>query len=180
MTKLSTLAALTLSLSVGLAGCASAEPRWARHERGFEDTARVIDVRPVYETVTVTIPEERCWREPRVHRPSHGRDSYTAPILGAIVGGVVGNQFGGGSGKTALTVAGSLLGASIAHDASRGDHRPVHRSERVCEVVDRYETREEIVAYDVTYRYKGHIHHARMDHDPGDTVVVAVDVHPAH
>ena len=35
---------------------------------------------------------------------------------GGIVGGVIGNQFGKGSGKTILTVAGALLGSSIGSD----------------------------------------------------------------
>lgn len=40
---------------------------------------------------------------------------YAAPVGGAVVGGVVGNQFGGGSGKTALTVVGALGGAFAGH-----------------------------------------------------------------
>jgi len=178
MNKLITLTAL--ALSVGLAGCASAGPRWQHHDRSYEDTARVLKVQPIYETVTVTIPEERCWNEPARHHRGHRRDSYTAPILGAIVGGVVGNQFGGGSGKTALTVAGSLLGASIANDVSHQQRHAPHHARRHCEVVERYETREEIVAYRVKYRYKGRVYHTRMDYDPGDTLRVSVDVRPIH
>ena len=40
---------------------------------------------------------------------------YAAPVGGAVVGGVIGNQFGGGSGKTALTVVGALGGAFTGH-----------------------------------------------------------------
>jgi outer membrane lipoprotein SlyB len=40
---------------------------------------------------------------------------YAAPAGGAVVGGLVGNQFGGGSGKTALTVVGALGGALAGH-----------------------------------------------------------------
>jgi outer membrane lipoprotein SlyB len=40
---------------------------------------------------------------------------YAAPAAGAAVGGVVGHQFGGGSGKTALTVVGALGGAMAGH-----------------------------------------------------------------
>jgi uncharacterized protein YcfJ len=42
--------------------------------------------------------------------------SATNEIFGGILGGAIGNQFGGGSGKKVMTVAGALLGASIAND----------------------------------------------------------------
>jgi uncharacterized protein YcfJ len=176
-----------LALIIGVSGCASASPRWAhehhewenRHQ--FEDVARVINVKPIYDTVQVSVPEQRCWRE-RVLRSSYHRDSYTTPLVGAIIGGVVGNQFGRGSGKTAMTVAGTLLGASIGNDLDHSryddddDYRPVHR--RRCETVNNYESREEIVGYRVKYRYKGRIYRTRMDHDPGDTLRVRVTVRP--
>jgi outer membrane lipoprotein SlyB len=38
---------------------------------------------------------------------------------GALIGGVIGNQFGGGSGKTAATVLGAVLGGSIANNNSQ-------------------------------------------------------------
>jgi len=40
---------------------------------------------------------------------------YAAPAAGAVVGGVIGHQFGGGSGKTALTVVGALGGGMAGH-----------------------------------------------------------------
>lgn len=175
--------ASALAMGIGLTGCASASPRWKDHHedrRQYEDTARVIKVKPIYETVRVSVPEERCWRE-RSYQSKYRHDgSYTGPLVGAIVGGVVGNRFGAGSGKTAMTVAGTLLGASIANDLDRDsrevDYRPVHR--RRCETVDRYESHEEIVAYRVKYRYKGRTYRTRMNHDPGDTIRVRVTVRP--
>lgn len=40
---------------------------------------------------------------------------YAAPAAGAVVGGVIGNQFGGGSGKTLLTIAGAVGGGLAGH-----------------------------------------------------------------
>lgn len=40
---------------------------------------------------------------------------WAAPVGGAVVGGVVGNQFGGGSGKTLLTIAGAIGGGLVGH-----------------------------------------------------------------
>ena len=49
-------------------------------------------------------------------RQGTGDGSATNEIIGAIFGGVVGNQFGEGDGKDAMTLAGIILGASLAHD----------------------------------------------------------------
>ena len=49
-------------------------------------------------------------------RQGTGDGSATNEIIGAIFGGVIGNQFGEGDGKDAMTLAGLLLGASLAHD----------------------------------------------------------------
>ncbi|RMG38001.1 MAG: glycine zipper 2TM domain-containing protein [Gammaproteobacteria bacterium] len=184
MNRLMKIAAL--ALSVGLTGCVSASPRWDdgsrfNRQHSFVDTARVVKVKPIYETVQVSVPEEQCWREKRHHHSRYrDDDSYTVPLVGAIVGGVVGNQFGEGSGKTALTVAGTLLGASVANDLRKSErvaeYRPRHY--RRCEIVDRIETREEIVGYRVKYRYKGQVFRTRMDHDPGDYLRVQVTVRP--
>lgn len=181
MKRLITLS--TLALAIGLVGCANASPRWKDHQKnrhGFDDIARVIKVKPIYESVRVSVPEEHCWRERRYQSQYHGRESYTGPLVGAVVGGVVGNQFGAGSGKTAMTVAGTLLGASIANDIDKDgravDYRPAHQ--RRCETVERYESREEIVAYRVKYRYKGRVYRTRMDHDPGNTIRVHVTIRP--
>lgn len=39
-----------------------------------------------------------------------------ATFGGALLGGVIGNQFGGGSGRTAATILGSIIGGSVAHN----------------------------------------------------------------
>ena len=49
-------------------------------------------------------------------RQGTGNGSATNEIIGAIFGGAIGNQFGEGDGKDAMTLAGILLGASLAHD----------------------------------------------------------------
>lgn len=41
---------------------------------------------------------------------------------GALIGGVIGNQFGGGSGRTAATILGSVIGGSVAHNRQQGSH----------------------------------------------------------
>jgi uncharacterized protein YcfJ len=185
MNRLRNNAAILGSIFLGLATNAPAS------HNSYEDYARVISAKPIYETVEVILPHEECWTEqtyghsdyPR-HRHAHN-DSYTAPLAGALLGGVIGNQFGGGDGKTALTVGGALLGAAIGDDIadSREYYRPsglYHspQSIRRCETVDHRETREEVIGYRVKYRYKGETYYTRMERDPGDTLRVRVSVRP--
>ena len=41
---------------------------------------------------------------------------------GALLGGVIGNQFGGGSGRTAATILGSVIGGNIAHNRQKSSY----------------------------------------------------------
>ncbi len=105
--------------------------------------ADVVDVEPLIERHTVTVPSREClvtndgsaaYSQHHYSRHDHNdthsarsRGSGVAGILGGVIGGLVGSQFGGGNGKKALAIGGALLGASIARRASR--HR--HESEYV-------------------------------------------------
>lgn len=146
----------------------------------YDDYARVLEAEPIIEVVRVEEPREVCWTEHVTHRRSRGYNSATPEILGGIIGGVVGNQFGRGSGKDVATVAGAILGGSIAHDMERRRRtygyatysEPVQR----CRVEHDYYEQERIVGYDVRYRYNGEVYRTRMDHDPGRRVRVRVNV----
>ena len=48
-----------------------------------------------------------------------GEGTGLGAIGGAVVGGVIGNQFGGGSGKKILTVAGAAGGAYAGHQVEK-------------------------------------------------------------
>ena len=148
---------------------------------GFVGKAKVIEAEPLYETVAVANPVTECWTE-RVTRNNHRRGSYTAPLAGGIVGGVVGNQFGGGRGKTVLTVAGALLGASMGHDYNTSHYRGRPRVENVrhCETVDRYEQEQQLVGYRVKYRYEGQTYYTQTTEHPGKFLPVRVRVSPVN
>ncbi|MCP4996485.1 MAG: glycine zipper 2TM domain-containing protein [Gammaproteobacteria bacterium] len=176
MKRIITITAITIAL-ITSSGMVSA----GKHNRGFSDKAKVVSAQPIYETIEVARPTEECWTE-RVSKPRHnrGHKSYTSTIVGGILGGVVGNQFGKGKGKTAMTAAGTLLGASIGHDVS-SRHRATGRRvthERRCEMVNRYEQREELVGYRVKYRYKGQTFTTRTQDHPGKRIRVRVQVEP--
>jgi outer membrane lipoprotein SlyB len=44
-----------------------------------------------------------------------GASKWVAPVVGGAAGGLVGSLFGGGSGKTAMTVLGAVGGAYAGH-----------------------------------------------------------------
>ena len=139
----------------------------------------VIDARPVVRLVRVPVHEEVCWEE-RVVVREPARRSPVPGIIGAVVGGVIGNQFGGGSGRDALTVAGAALGASVASNEQRRQFpdRVSEYTEPRCEWQRRFVDEERVVAWDVDYLYDGQRLTTRTDHEPGETITVAVSVAP--
>lgn len=174
----------TLSLLTTLVLASSAAVAGDRYnDRDYRDyksaeKARVTRVAPIYRTVTVTTPQQECWDEPRRSRRDH--HSYTSTIAGGIIGGVIGSQFGGGNGKTALAVAGTLLGGSVGRDWE-AKNRNVHTGyQEHCRVVERQHREQRIDGYDVSYRYHGKHYTTVMDHHPGKFIPVDVHVEPRH
>jgi uncharacterized protein YcfJ len=147
--------------------------------------------------VKVSTPRRECWEE-EVRYPVHATgghaDSAGNMIIGGIIGGVIGHQIGRhvhhGRGKHVATLAGTLVGASIGHDAAArrprvvtGERHGYQRGygrgyEQVCQTISDYHTEERVEGYRVTYRYHGKTFHTRMDQDPGDRIRVRVGVSP--
>ncbi len=151
------------------------------------ERARVVDVQPLYKTVSYTVPVEQCHEE-RVayHQPYHRRASATGPILGAIIGGAVGNAVGHSStNKKVGTVVGAVLGGSIGADVARHQRRQYHseevryRTEEVCRVSSEVREEERADGYRVSYVFGGETYTTRMNRDPGDSIRVRVRVSPA-
>ena len=162
------------------------------------DYAKVINVNPRIETYQVNKPVEQCWDEqvPVRSRYDNRRarsNTKTPEIVGAIIGGLIGNQVGkrgGGKARDVATVAGAVLGGSIGHDSKRNSRRhndhyndryETARYETVqrCEVKNSYVTEEQVVGYDVEYKYRGNVFHTQMPEHPGKKIRVKVTVNPA-
>ncbi|WP_273150690.1 glycine zipper 2TM domain-containing protein [Methylophaga thiooxydans] len=178
----STIKTLTVFSSLMLAASAAmaGDRHYDRDYRNYQATekARVTHVEPIYRTVTITTPQQECWDEPRRSRRDH--QSYTSTIAGGIVGGVIGSQFGGGKGKTALAVAGTLLGGSVGRDWEAQNRNYQTGYEEHCRVVERQHREQRIDAYEVSYRYNGKRYTTVMDHHPGKFIPVDVHVEPRH
>ena len=178
-----------LILAMSMAGCASAanndryryNDNYYADQSSYTDEAEVLRSTPIYESVRVNVPETRCWNERVYHPESSGsNDSYTPTIAGGILGGVVGNQFGKGKGKDVMTLAGVILGSSIGNDLrTPANRRHAYSSnEQRCETVDHFEEKNELVGYNVRYRYQGKNYSTRMSSNPGDYIKVNVSVEP--
>lgn len=181
MKHTTTIIASIASFSLLLSANAMAGEHYYRHDQGYREQARVVDVDPIYRDVRVSEPQRECWERSVPSRNDFHRESYTGTIAGGIIGGVLGNQFGGGSGKTVMTVAGTLLGGSIGHDMSRnGSYQTDYRTVQTCRTTERYHHERVIDGYHVTYRYRGDLYSTNMDHRPGKFIPVDVDVRPSH
>lgn len=147
---------------------------------GFFTWAKVVDSTPVYTYEQVSTPVESCRIvRQRVVRDDRNRNRDFGPaLLGGAIGGVIGHQFGGGKGKTALTIAGALAGAGIA---TAGQNRePRSHSREVCETT--YTTREveHLEGYNVTYRLMGRDFERFTHKAPGERIRVHVSVAPVN
>ena len=125
--------------------------------------------------------------------PTGERTVGAGTIIGAIIGGVVGHQFGNSSGgrdrgTAAGAIVGGLVGNQIENSApstasaqsasgpARVDYVPETRTVQRCRTV--YDGRDEIVGYNVAYRYQGRDYTTRMAYDPGPTMNVRVNLAP--
>lgn len=149
------------------------------------DWANVTNVEPITRTIEQRKPYEECWYE-EVRYETYDNNGYQSPtgtILGGIIGGAIGNAVGHKKkNKQIGTAVGAILGATIGHDITReSSHsrsRPEYRKEQRCETHYEISHREEIIGYDVWYRYNGERFHTQMDRDPGKRIQVRVNVTP--
>ncbi|MDB2589749.1 glycine zipper 2TM domain-containing protein [Candidatus Thioglobus sp.] len=144
----------------------------------YTDSATVTSVDKIYKTHTIREPYQDCYIKESYQGDDDG--SATNEIVGGIFGGLIGNQFGGGSGQDAMTVAGALLGASIAHDdeiAKAKTGRVVSRE--VCETRYRTESQERLSHYRVEYEYDDRTFTYTTKNKPyGSSIKVNVEVSP--
>jgi len=175
------IAAISLSLA---AAFTEAAPR-----NYFYDYAKVTGIEPVYETIVQTIPVEQCWNE-RV-RARHSdyyerRHSATPTLIGALIGGALGNELGHSKrNKQVGVVVGSILGGSVGHDIAHQRKRRhndqghvEYRTVERCSVDHERVEEQQLVGYDVSYRYRGNLYTTFMEESPGDKLRVSVNVTP--
>lgn len=149
--------------------------------KSFTDTARVVNVEPVYEDVTTSHPNKECWEEEVYYSDyDDGRDNTAVNmIVGGALGGALGHNLGRHSDSA--KIAGAVIGSAIGYDAGRrhGRKHRLHRgTEERCQTVYEKETHERLNGYRVTWRYHGQTFTSRMNKDPGTRIRVRVRLTP--
>lgn len=146
----------------------------------YIDSARVRNVQPQYESVTV--PRQECSNQwiNETHRVESSR-SYGGAVIGGVAGAVLGNQVGKGHGREAATALGAVLGAFTGdrlNNRDRGDDRyeQVPRQVQTCQTVN--DVQQRLTGYQVTYEYRGQQFTALLPQDPGNRLQVRVSVDP--
>lgn len=167
------------SIVFAVATLAAANPALANPDAESGGWARVIEAEPVTRIVRKPVQEEVCWQEEVYHEVPKYR-SRTPVVLGAILGGVIGHQFGGGSGRDAMTLAGAALGGTIAKDSQRRNNpREFYASlEDRCGINTNWRETEQVIGWDVVYEYDGETYVTRMQDEPGEHIRVRVEVRP--
>ena len=101
----------------------------------YIDYATVTAVEKVYKQYRTEEPYRECYIQETLQNAGDG--SATNEIFGAILGGAIGNKLAEDSsdtGKDVMTLAGIVLGASMANDAEKANSTgQVVVSQEVCE-----------------------------------------------
>ncbi len=121
----------------------------------FTDYATVTSVEKIYKQYRVEKPVEECYIKETLKNQGDG--SATNEIVGAILGGAIGNQFGEGDGKDVMTLAGIVLGASLAHDEelANSSGQQIVVSQEVCETKVKTSFEKRLSHYLVNIIYEG-------------------------
>ena len=138
----------------------------------FYDYAKVTSVTPIVETVEQRIPRGCRYNN---HR-NHANRSATPAIIGGIIGAAIGNELGHNkSNQRVGAVAGGILGASIGSDINRR-----HHSQHRCEPYYDIRYREQVVGYDVSYRYRGQTYYTQTQEHPGKKIQLKLHFEPVY
>ena len=81
-------------------------------------------------------------------------------------------------GRDAMTILGSVIGASAAAEGAETRVRSETRVERFCETRYEYEQRDRVEGYRVTYVLDGQTYTTRTSEDPGNRIRVRGSVQP--
>ena len=123
----------------------------------YVDYATVTSVEKVYKQYRTEEPYQECYIKETLQNAGDG--SATNEIIGAILGGAIGNKLGensSDSGKDVMTLAGIVLGASMANDAEKANSTgQVMVSQEVCETKVKTSIVKKLSHYLVHINYEG-------------------------
>ena len=151
----------------------------------YTDYATVTAVEKVYKQYRTEEPYRECYIQETLQNAGDG--SATNEIIGAILGGAIGNKLAddrSDTGKDVMTLAGIVLGASIANDAEKANSTgQVVVSQEVCETKVKTSFVKKLSHYLVHINYEGHDLSFKTKKRPYDDVIkvkVTVDSYDLH
>lgn len=149
----------------------------------FNDTARVRNVEPRHENVSV--PRNECTSQwVTEQQPVAASRNYGGLAVGGVAGALLGHQVGGGRGRDAATAVGAVVGAlageHFANQNGWGGYQqasqPQQRQVQTCNTVNDVQSR--LTGYQVEYEYRGQVYNTVTREKPGRTLPVRVSVTP--
>ena len=116
-------------------------------------------------------PSQRCWISREEVNEGRGDARVPGAVLGAVLGGILGHQIGGGTGRSLATaggvVAGAVVGGNIGRN--RNGETVVTRDVQRCASTESSNTP---AYWEVSYNFRGQLHHVQMVSAPGNTISV--------
>lgn len=141
-------------------------------DRHHDRYAKVIFVKPIYRTVRIKQPRLDCRQLNDRHSGVTVIHSHSPEriILGGVLGGIVGHELGNSHNRDITTLAGIVIGSTIAHDTAPANYQIednwAGRHTTCREHVSIIE-RQKLVGYKVKYRYRGQVYTTRTQNHPG-------------
>lgn len=192
LTRLCIGAVLVASLS-GLSGCAAPDradryPASARPSHPMDAPAstrrdyrrapdeRLYEARVLTARAVMIAGGQRCWMEREEVPPPRSSTNVPGALAGAVIGGILGHQIGGGSGRDLATVGGVVAGVAIGSQVGQSSQRgPVTQEVQRCSPSG---GRDRVDYWDVTYEFRGVLHHVQLTERPGPSVTVNAQGEP--
>lgn len=141
MNKTMKRAMLGLSMLLA-AGSALANPTVS-----FDDYARVVRVKPVYQDLNR--PVNVCNQVAYPEAPQN--NNVAGEVIGGVLGGLAGHQIGRGHGNTAATIAGALGGAYLGNRVA--NNTQPQGPQQDCHI--QYQYGRQMIGFATTFRYGG-------------------------
>ncbi len=133
---------------------------------------------PLYEAPVTSVravvgpPQQRCWVERQVVDTGSPGINVPGAVVGGVVGGILGHQIGSGRGQDLATGIGAAGGAVLGANAPGTVYtQDVQRCVNVSNAAP-------VDYWDVTYDFRGYVHHMQTTSPPGATVLVNAQGEP--
>lgn len=136
------------------------------------DRERLYEVDVTSVRAVMSQPGQRCWIEREAVAPQRQQPNVGGAIVGGVIGGILGHQIGGGRGKDIATAGGAVAGAYIGSNVGRDRYGNPVAPTRDVQRCSNTAVSSEPAYWDVSYEFRGVIHHVQMSSPPGRSITV--------